>query len=197
MRSTRAVFAALVSSWLWLAGGEARAQLSAGAAGGVAVPWDGDSGYSVAGDVMYRLRGKPWRFGGEFEFRKYKSEFFGVSGVEVEAYQMRILAHYLFALGPLVPYVGVGLHTSINEADDDEIELALPGRSVDGTGTGMGVTAIAGLEIPLADFLSLFAESRLGVEAQFSEEDDGYDDDDVEVENLGGFSGRGGIRIRF
>jgi hypothetical protein len=186
-----------------LAAAPARAQLSLGAAGGVVVPWDGNTGYSVSGEVSYRLAGRPWRFGGEFEYRHYESQLFGVEGVEIHSYQLRVFAHYLFELGPIRPYLGAGIQTSLNAIDDDAIEAVLS-VPVDETGGALGATAIAGLELPLADLVSAFVEARVSVDAQLTEEDHYddyyyyyYDDDDVDVEDLGGFSARGGLRIRF
>lgn len=183
-----------------LAAPPARAQLSAGAGGGVVIPWDGNAGYSVSGEVLYRLAGRAWRFGGEFEYRGYESQLFGVHDVDIDSYQLRVLAHYLFELGPVSPYLGVGIQTSLNVIDDGAIEAVL-GVPVDETGASIGATLIAGVELPLAASVSAFAEARVSVDAQLTEEEDDYysyyDDDDVDVEELGGFTGRAGLRIRF
>jgi hypothetical protein len=178
----------------------ARAQLSLGAGGEVAIPWDGDSGWGASVEALYRLPARGWRFGGEFEYRHYQSEFFGANDVDVDSYQIRLIAHYLFDLGPIWPYVGLGLHSAVNVIDDEAIEAQVPFVNVDESGASIGATAIAGVEVPLFDCLSIFAEARAGVDAQLTEEDDDCnfcDDDDVGVEELGGFAGRGGVRIRF
>jgi opacity protein-like surface antigen len=178
----------------------ARAELSLGAGGEVAIPWDGDAGWGASVEALYRLPERGWRFGGEFEYRHYQSGFFGANNIDVDSYQIRLIAHYLFDLGPVWPYLGVGLHTAVNVIDDEAIEAQVAFANVDESGTSIGATAIAGLEIPLFDFLSVFGEARVGVDAQLTEEDEHCnfcDDDDVGVEELGGFAGRGGVRIRF
>ncbi len=201
MRCSKAAGLLALALVAGLAAAPARAQLSLGAAGGVVVPWDGNTGYSVSGEVLYRLAGRPWRFGGEFEFRHYDTELFGVDDVGIDSFELRLLAHYLFDLGVLRPYLGVGIQTSLNVIDDDAIET-VRGVRVDDTGGSLGATAIAGLELPLAELVSAFVEARVSVDAQLTEEDHYddyyyYDDDDVDVEELGGFSARGGLRIRF
>jgi hypothetical protein len=169
-----------------------QAELTVGAQGGVFDPWDGDTGYAVAGHVLASLGEGHFRIGGEFEFRDYSSEFFGVSDVDVQSYHLRALAHYGFNPDGINPYAGLGLGIAVNVVDTDAIEAANPSLDVfEDVGFGIGAVGILGIEIPLGGLVSLYGEGRASVDVQLT------DSDDVDVENLGGLSGLGGVRIRF
>ena len=165
-----------------------------GGGGGIISPWKGEDGFSVVGQLMGSTESRHWRFGGEFEYRDYSSEFFGVNGVDVESYQIRALVHYLFLPDAFItPYIGLGIGISVNVIDKDKIERARPGVDVfNKTGVSGGVLALLGLELPLGDHFAFFGEGRVGVDVQLTSTEG-----DIDTENLGGVGGIGGIRLRF
>lgn len=172
----------------------AAAELVLSAAGGYFDPWEGDSGYEFRGSIMGQFgAGGHWRAGGEFAYREFESDFFNVSGVDVDAYRIGGLFHYIFLPDSfLQPYAGVKINLAVNVLDEDRIEAARPELDVTGIGSGFGVGGIAGVDLALGDHFALFGEVVLSADAQFTSESD-----DIDVENIGGFSGLGGVRIKF
>ena len=85
-------------------------------------PWDGDTGFSVHGHLLFKPEDRPWRFGCEFEFRDYESEFFDVSDVDIQSYKLNGFINYLFTLDTIKPYAGLGISLAVNVIDDDEID---------------------------------------------------------------------------
>jgi hypothetical protein len=150
-------------------------------------------GYEVGASLLWDFgRERAWRFGGAIDFRDYSSEFFDVEDVDVQSVRIVPQIHYVFKLGPISPYLGAGIAISINIIDADKIERERPNVDVFGrVGTSVGATAIVGVEVPLGSRLLVFAEGRAGVDAQLTSSDD------IDVENLGGVSGIGGMRFRF
>jgi len=165
-----------------------------GVGGGVISPWKGEDGFSVIGQLMGSTKSGHWRFGGEFEYRDYSSEFFGVKDVDVESYQIRALVHYLFLPDAFItPYIGLGAGISVNVIDKDKIERAKPFVDVfNKTGVSAGGVALLGLELPLGDNFAFFGEGRIGVDVQLTSTEG-----DIDSENLGGVGGIAGIRLRF
>lgn len=166
--------------------------LSAG--GGYFEPWDGDSGYEARGSILGQFgEGGHWRAGGEFDYRSFESELFNVSGVDVEAYRIGGLFHYVFLPDFfLQPYIGVKLDLAVNVIDEDTIEDARPELDVTGVGTGVGVGGIAGMDLALGDHFALFGEVVLSADAQLTDESG-----DLDVENVGGVSALAGLRVKF
>jgi hypothetical protein len=170
------------------------ADIEMGVGGGVMSPWKGEDGFSVMGQFMGSTKSRHWRFGGEFEYRDYSSEFFGVNDVDVQGYQIRALFHYLFLPDAFItPYIGLGIGFSVNVIDKDKIEREKPFADVfHKTGVSGGGVALLGLELPLGDHFAFFGEGRAGVDVQLTSTDG-----DIDTENLGGVGGIGGIRLRF
>jgi hypothetical protein len=83
------------------------------------------------------------------------------------------------------------------------VEQALEERhggvaSVNKFGFGLGLLGLVGVEVPLGATVAAFAEGRASVDLQLTNLSDSSDDSgDIGVENLGGVTGIGGIRIRF
>jgi hypothetical protein len=161
------------------------------------VPWQGDAGYSLSLQLLGSGASGRSRWGGEFEYRSFESRIVGVSDVDVESYILRGMWQHHFRPDALVtPYIGLGLGVSVNVVDDGKVD-STKGRNVRGsTGAGLDGIFLLGVRatLPGAEYMSLFAEGRVGAGFDVS---DRNDESGAEVENMGGASGSAGIRFRF
>ena len=86
---------------------------------------------------------------------------------------------------------------SLNEVDRDKIEEARPQLElINKYGIGFGADGLVGVEIPVGSTLAFFAEGGVRLAYQLTTVDGGADDGSS-LENLGGLTALGGIRIRF
>jgi hypothetical protein len=172
-----------------------RADVSAAVAGEVFVPFNGQAGPSGLLQVLGSA--KQWRFGGEVEYRNYKSSIFDVDDVSFDSICLRGIVQYHFRTEGVQPYLGAGFGLNINSIDSNSVERGRPDLTdVSDVGAGIGLLGLGGVEFPLGDRVSLFGEARVSVDFQLTKQKGGGDDD-IGAENLGGVSGIGGIRIRF
>jgi hypothetical protein len=188
----------------------AKAQFEIGVSGGGFFPSDGESGPSA----QLRIGGGPsdrWRIAGELEYRKFKSELFGLDDVDIQGIGLRAILNYIFLPDSyLTPYVGAGLGLGVNLLDDEAIEEFLvattPGAvdaDVTPAGLSVGVFGLIGLQIPLGDHVRIFGEGRFGGDWQLTGEQvtntgvGTTEETKIDVENLGGLSAIGGIRYVF
>jgi len=202
------------ASLMLLWGTSASAQFEMGLSGGYFVPAEGDGGPTgqirLGGGLSDNLR-----LAGELEYRKSSQELLDVEDVDIHGIGLHALVNYIILPDAVVsPYLGAGLGLGVNIIDADKIEdelerrlLATPGvvaAEVDVTpvGLSLGVFGLIGLQVPLGDHVRLFAEGRYGGDWQVTgkvETDTATTSDstDIDVENLGGFSGIGGLRFVF
>ena len=175
-----------------------------GAGGGLFSPSKGDSGTSFAFQYAHKL-GTRHYIGAEFEYRKFDGELFNVENLALKTYNIRAIYRIDTVVNSLfTPYFGIGLGFGINTFDTDKVEAALEARfpgasaSVPSVGGGIGIQAVVGLDvtIPSTPALSVYGEARLGYVAQFSQIQ-GVGDEELKVENLGGVTLHGGLRLSF
>jgi hypothetical protein len=181
---TIALLAALLAAGSASAGGHVSAQV------GGFVPWDGDAGVMTSIQVMGSNAAGRSRWGGEFEYRSYQRKIQGVDNVDSSSYVLRGLWQYHFRPDALVtPYVGLGMGLTINAIDDDKVEDAVGSNARDAVGAGLDGVFMLGIaaNIPGAEYISVFAEGRVGLAF------DAYGQNgDVDVDNVGGGSGSAG-----
>lgn len=165
-----------------------------GAGGGVFGPYDGNTGFAIVGQAMGEIGDGHWRFGGEFQYRDFKSEFFKVQDVEVQMFQLQAFTHYRFLPdAPVTPYVGVGIGLAVNVIDTDRIERERPNVDVfNSAGVGVGGFGVLGIEVPAGPHVVFFVEGRATGDVQITQTNGNTD-----TENLGGGEGLAGVRIRF
>jgi len=165
-------------------------------AGGWFEPWDGSGGFSVLGQALASLaHDGRFRVGGEFEYHRYETELFGASDIRMETFALRGIFNYvLLPSAPVRPYVGAGLGTEFQHIDSHEIEKQKGDDKVQSFGSGLSILGILGVEVPLGQHLSVFAEGRLGYSMLVTIFKDTHD---PAVEYTGGAHGLGGLRIRF
>jgi hypothetical protein len=201
----------LVSVALCAAPTTASAATFLSGAGGVFTPYEGKAGFTgsvqlLAGTPTEKEGRAAFRFGGEIEYRSYKSKIFDVDDVRFDSGSFRALVQYHFlpeSMSPYVsPYVGGGFGFDINVIDNDKVEHALQDRgyevvSVDKVGFGLDLLGMAGVEVPLGSAVALFAEGRASVAFQLTKQSDFSGSGDIGVSNLGGLTGIGGVRVRF
>lgn len=175
-----------------------------GAGAGYFVPWQGEGGHAVTGQVLVSSPSGHFRLGGEVLWRSYESRIFEVSDVDVDSYEVNFVFHYLFNPEGVSPYLGGVIGFNINKIRKTEVEGDRPLVDVkDDTGAGFGTALVAGLDIPIGDHFTLYGEARLGIAYQQTSSDDDrdygyYDDyDDYDSEDLGGLTGVIGARYRF
>lgn len=196
-RGTRVGLAAAGFAAILLAGTAAAGGGHMTVQGGVFAPWTGDPGYSLLLQLLGSNASAKARFGGEIEYRNFDSTIIGVSDVEVESYVFRLVWQQHFVPDAAVtPYIGLGLGIAINDVDDGHVDSAR-GRNVRrALSAGPDGVFMLGLDakIPGADYMSLYAEGRIGFAYDFTSR---KDKSKLQLENLGGGSGNAGIRFRF
>lgn len=164
---------------------------------GAFVPWEGDVGPSLALQLLGSSSAARARFGGEFEYRRFDSTIIGVQDVRVESYVIRAMWQQHFLPDAAVtPYLGLGLGMSVNVVDDDKVDRVRGSNTLDSTHAGIDGIFLLGVEakIPGADFMSAYAEGRVGFGYLFIDREDA---NSVIGENVGGASGNLGLRFRF
>lgn len=178
------------------AGPAAAAGYMSAQVGGFA-PWSGDAGVMTTLQILGSNASLRSRWGGEFEYRNYEREISGVNNVNSSSYVLRGMWQYHFRPEAVVtPYLGLGLGLTINVIDDDKVDNALGFDAEDPVGAGLDGVFLLGVSvnIPRAEYMSVFAEGRLGL--AFDARGEGSSND-VTVENVGGGSGSAGLRFRF
>jgi len=179
-----------------------------GVGGGFFAPWQGDAKHQEQLELMAVSPSGRFRVGGEFVFREFETRMFDVEDVDVDAYQLNLVMHWVINPGGITPYLGGGLGLHANDVSKVDIERGNPGLDVrDDLGLGYGIFGVLGLELPVSDRLALFAEGRLSLSYQvvgiddddFDTYTDYYNDgvDDVDAEDTGGASAVFGLRLRF
>jgi len=173
------------------AGGHVAAQV------GGFVPWNGDAGVMTSIQVMGSNASGRSRWGGEFEYRGFERKISGVNDVDASSYVLRGLWQYHFRPDSVAtPYIGLGLGVTINVVDDDKVDDALGFNARDPVGAGLDGVFLLGvaMNIPGAEYMSIFAEGRVGL--AFDAAGEGSSND-VDFDNVGGASGSAGLRFRF
>jgi hypothetical protein len=183
------------------------AEVFVSGAGGVFKPWEGQAGPTGLVQVLSPIGSseKPHlRAGAEIEYRNYKSKILHVSDVEFNSGSLRAVIQYHFLPDNIDPYVGAGFGVDFNVIDSGKVERAwekdsdVDFASVSPFGVGLGVLGLLGVEFPLGSTVALFAEGRAAISFQLTETSKNFESSgDIGVENLGGFSGIGGLRVRF
>jgi hypothetical protein len=178
-----------------LAAGPASANGYLSAQVGGFVPWQGDAGVMTSFQLLGSGASGRSRWGGEFEYRDFDTKIQGVRDVGVSSYVLHAMWQYHFRPEAVVtPYIGLGLGLVIDSVDDNKVNNALGDNARDQIGVGLDGVFLFGVSvnIPGADYMSVFAEGRAGL--AFDASDGG---NNVEVEDVGGASGSAGLRFRF
>lgn len=175
--------------------GVAGAQLHVGAAAGALRPWEGDTGYSLLGQLMGSAFEDHFRIGLEFEYQDYETEILGLEDIQVNVYNVRGVAALVLFPETVSPYLGVAYGLNVIEIDDRRIDDAFgaAGVDVDPIGVGTGGVGFVGIQLPIGEHLAVFAEGRAAIATELT---DAFDDL-VDPESLGGYSGLAGLRLRF
>lgn len=174
--------------------GAASAQMHLAVGAGALEPWDGDTGYSVLGQVLGSSFGDHLRLGVEVEYRDYEVEILGLDDVQLQSYGLRGVAQLVLFPDSISPYVGVAYGFQLIEVDDERIDRAFAsaGVDVDPLGVGTGGLGFVGVQVPVGPLL-LFAEGRASIATEIGDDFDDLLKDD----QLSGVSGLAGLRLRF
>ena len=178
-----------------LAVGNASADGHMSAQVGGFVPWSGDAGIMTSVQLLGSGASGRSRWGAEFEYRGFDTKIQGVSNVDVSSYVVRAIWQYHFRPDAVAtPYIGLGMGVTINDVDNDEVNDALGYHARDQVGAGLDGIFLLGISvnIPGAEYMSVFAEGRVGMAFDAS-----GGNGDVDVEGVGGASGSAGLRFRF
>jgi len=184
----RALALALVAAGLFLAPGVASAERIVGVGGGVAIPYKGQVGWSVLGELGGHMWGSKHFVGTtEFEFRRQDaSPSSGSEDVPVDLYNLRLLGRFVFAPKRISPYLGAGgglgaIHTHDTSTRTSELGLSA------------SVLGLGGLHVPVAGGrIALFGEARFGFTWDLT-----GDFAHVRRKGFDGFTGVGGVRFAF
>jgi hypothetical protein len=98
--------------------------------------------------------------GGEVEYRNAQTNASGLHDINTNSVNFRGLVRYTWFPGAVHPYVGAGAGVGVHHFDGTVYIGPYP-VSVAGTSVGVGVLGLAGLDVPLGDRVSLFAEGRV------------------------------------
>ena len=159
---------------------------SAWVGGGVFAPYDGDPGGSAMAGAEGRVSNHV-SVGGEVEYRRYDTALEGIPHVDTDTVNLRALVRYTWFPGPVHPYVGAGAGIGIHSFDGTA-HIGSYSVGLSGTGVGVGVLGLAGLDVPIGDRFSLFAEGRVSGD---------FETTLLSGDQVGGVSGLSGARIRF
>lgn len=168
--------------------GAARAERFVGVGGGAILPYQGEVGWNVFGEIGSHLWGSKHFLGGtEFSFRRQDaSPTSGSELVQTDLYDVRLLGRFVFAPKRISPYFGGGgglgaVHTRATSTVDKEVGLSA------------NVLGLVGLHVPFAENrVAFFAEARFGYTWDLT-----GDFDHVKRSGFDGFSGVGGLRFAF
>ena len=166
---------------------DAQARGFVGGGGAVFIPYDGEVGWNVYGEVGGYAWGTKGHFlsSGEFEFRRGAGNptSGNVEDVNYDMYTLRWIGRFVFNPGHFTPYIGGGGGVSAINTKDT---ISRPGD----LGMGLGVLGLAGLEAPFGNRFSIYSEVRFGytwdVVGSFG---------NVKRSGMDGFSGVGGVRF--
>lgn len=160
-------------------------------------PWSGDAGVTTGFQILGSGASGASRWGGEFEYRHFDSKISGVRNVDVDSYVFRAMWQYHFEPDAVfTPYLGLGLGVVVSDVDDGKVDAAKGFNAIDSVGAGLDAVVLFGVSfnVPRTDYLSLFAEGRVGMGFSTFGEGSGSG---VDTENVGGASGSAGVRFRF
>ena len=165
--------------------------LSAG--GGVFQPWDGDRGFNVNASAHVGVGSDRFWIGGEVEYRRYEAEFKRDYQPDSNTAAFRFSFQYHpFPWWPVSPYVGIQTGFAFHIVSDQEDDA---GDSVRNEGSiGFSLVGLAGVEFPLfSDRLHLYIEGRVDNTSDIWKRKGG----NYQVDQVGGYSGMSGLRMRF
>ena len=166
--------------------------------GGVDYRYDfgGRVGLMISGDVYEGTWDRAYRdfednFGDEIEHR---------ATLEIDSFTAGVVVDLAGERAPVVPYVGAGagLYSYRLEESGDFIDFTDPDAPIFGAdlvteGETFGYYFLAGLEVPIGPYFSLFGEGRWdNAEDELSEDFDGFGDIDLSGRRI-----MGGVAWRF
>lgn len=165
--------------------------------GGIFSPFQGQSGGSGVIQALGILSPQE-RIGVELEYRNYETELFNTKDIDTQAYILRGIGQYFFRSHGISPYMGLGINLTLNVFDESEIEKKRPSINVKGDkGIGYGVMGLLGVEVPMGQRVSIFAEGRVSADFQLTRYKNESGKNKIDVENLSGLTGLAGIRLHF
>jgi len=149
--------------------------------------------YKFRGQLLGTAFSERIRVGGEIEFSKYETSLAGLPGIQVKSYNLRGVVQLVAWPNRLSPYCGGAVGVDVRRLDRDAVESVITSIEVDNFGIALGGLAFVGIQMPIAEDLSLFTEARVG--AVF----DVIDRSSVEMGagSLDGYSAMTGLRMRF
>ncbi len=185
----RALSIALAAACLAALPGSAAADRFVGVGGGVAIPYKGQVGWTVLGEIGGHMWGSKHFLGStEFEFRRQDASpaSGGTEDVPTDLYNVRLLGRFVFAPKRISPYFGGGgglgaIHTHATSTRNSELGLSA------------SILGLLGLHVPVAQGrIGLFGEARFGYTWDLT-----GDFSHVRRKGFDGFTGVGGMRFRF
>jgi len=149
--------------------------------------------YRFIGQMLGTAYADRVRLGAEIELSKYEAELAGLPAIQVKSYNIRALLQFVFFPNQLSPYCGGGLGVEVMRFDDDQVESVISRYQVDKFGIAMGGVGFIGVQLPVTENVTLYAEGRASAAFQL------FSAADVEMgagiyDGLGGLAG---LRMRF
>jgi hypothetical protein len=174
----------------------AETEVNVSLAGGVAQPWDGDPGHSVALSAQVALDQRRLWIGLEIEQRSFDAQLTKSFEPGYDSVIVRGLFHFHpFPEAAISPYVGLGVGIALHVADRDGFVDGVQVRRRDSLSGGSSFLALLGVQtpIPASEHLALYAEGRLeSLTDVWKKRGSTWQYDQV-----GAFTGMMGLRLRF
>jgi hypothetical protein len=163
---------------------------------GVFLPWDGNRGHNVSLTVHKGFGSDRFWVGGEFEWRHFEAEVKQDFRPDYNSFALRFQFQYHpFPKAVVSPYLGIAVGVMLNKVDDNHSHIDPTDKVRSDLSAGMTLLGLAGLEVPvpLLDRLRLFGEARVGNASDIWKRKGG----NYQMDQIGGFTGMGGLRLRF
>ena len=158
-------------------------------------PKEDDQGhrYRFIGRMLGTAYTDRLRLGAEVELSKYETMLAGLPGIQVKSYNIRAVLQIIPFPDQLSPYVGAGLGVDVMRLDDDMVESVITNYQIDKFGIAMGGVGFVGVQLPVNEYVTLFAEGRAAGAFEV------FDAADVEMGAgiYDGYGGIAGLRMRF
>ncbi len=167
------------------------------AGGGIFYPFKGKPGFNAVVQASGKISPQE-RFGVELEYRNSEVELFNAKDIDTQSFIVRGIGQYFFRPNGISPYVGLGINFAINVFDEKEIERKRSSINItQGWGFGYGLLGLMGVEVPVGGDIAFFGEGRVSGDIQFTRFKKRSGKNKLSVESLSGFTGMGGLRMRF
>ena len=182
---------------------KSEAKVSINAGSGMFIPSSGgDNGGIFKAGLDFAV-GSHFIVGGYLRYKTLKTTFFDVENVGINSYGFIVESKYLLTKTKVQPYIGVGLGYAAYTYEEDVVKKGLlkkygkPATPENSVATSIVVTGLFGVNFNVSSHLTLFTELKYEGDFAATELKNNSGNNNINFENLGGFSPMAGLRITF